>query len=106
MIVLWKILTILPNASCPPPLLCPSGQLCQGASSNGVWGQLRGIMPFKVIHGMSKTPIYSIWLLMKQRCLDPNNPAYRYYGGRGIEVCKRWMEFKTFMKIWEIDQKA
>lgn len=28
---------------------------------------------------------------MKQRCCNPNEPAYPRYGGRGIKVCDRWL---------------
>ena len=34
---------------------------------------------------------------MRDRCNNPNNPSYGYYGGRGICVCKRWGEFKKFV---------
>lgn len=27
---------------------------------------------------------------MLQRCTNPNNIKWKYYGGRGISVCKRW----------------
>lgn len=27
---------------------------------------------------------------MRQRCLNPNNKSYKYYGGRGIKICDRW----------------
>jgi hypothetical protein len=27
---------------------------------------------------------------MKQRCTNPNVPAYHHYGGRGIRVCPEW----------------
>jgi hypothetical protein len=27
---------------------------------------------------------------MRRRCLNPRNPAYRHYGGRGIVICSRW----------------
>jgi DNA-binding Xre family transcriptional regulator len=27
---------------------------------------------------------------MLNRCRNPRNPGYRYYGGRGITVCDRW----------------
>jgi len=48
-------------------------------------------------HGMSRThPIYKSWGGLKQRCLNPNNPNYSDYGGRGIQVCKRWLEFLNF----------
>lgn len=33
---------------------------------------------------------------MKQRCNNPKNHAYKYYGGRGIKICDEWLEFKTF----------
>lgn len=36
---------------------------------------------------------------MKQRCNNPRNVAYKYYGGRGIMVCVRWMDsFQNFLK--------
>jgi hypothetical protein len=34
---------------------------------------------------------------MLQRCLNPSNPAYRHYGGRGITVCDRWLKFVNFL---------
>jgi hypothetical protein len=49
-------------------------------------------------HGMSKTPIYNIWQLMRIRCNNPNNPGYRYYGDRGIRVCERWNDFENFLE--------
>lgn len=51
-------------------------------------------MGFK--HGMWKTPTYHSWQGMKNRCLNQNAGRYRDYGGRGIKVCKRWMEFENF----------
>lgn len=45
-----------------------------------------------------KTPEYSIWVLMKYRCSNPNSPDYANYGGRGIRVCERWREsFAAFL---------
>lgn len=49
-----------------------------------------------VTHGKNKTRLYSIWHGMKQRCLNPNLKGYKYYGGRGIKVCKTWLEFEGF----------
>lgn len=27
---------------------------------------------------------------MKARCLNPKNPEYKNYGGRGISICDAW----------------
>ena len=39
---------------------------------------------------------YSVWNTMKQRCLNPKSAAYKDYGGRGVTVCDRWLDFATF----------
>ena len=51
------------------------------------------------IHGMATTIEYRIWNGMVQRCTNPNNPAYKDYGGRGIEICHEWLNsFGVFLK--------
>jgi len=47
-------------------------------------------------HGMCKTRFYSIWSSMKDRVLNSNNTGYHKYGGRGINLCKRWHRFIYF----------
>ena len=49
-------------------------------------------------HGMADTPVYRVWQAMKNRCYNPKQRAYPYYGGRGISVCGRWREsFSSFL---------
>ena len=43
-------------------------------------------------HGMHDSTSYSSWENMIQRCYNPNATGYKYYGGRGITVCKEWKE--------------
>jgi len=51
-----------------------------------------------VTHGMKHSLEYHTWVSMKQRCTNPNDPAYSYYGGRGITVCERWLNsFEHFL---------
>ena len=47
-------------------------------------------------HGESHTKLYKIWAAMKQRCRNPNNKRYADYGGRGIDLCDRWMDYPEF----------
>jgi hypothetical protein len=48
-------------------------------------------------HRLSKHPIYSIWRGMVDRCRNPRCVSYPRYGGRGIRVCDRWMDFAAFL---------
>ena len=47
-------------------------------------------------HGMKGTSIYDVWTNMKRRCYDKSITRYKYYGGRGIQVCERWHNFSEF----------
>lgn len=47
--------------------------------------------------GRVATPEYSCWMHMRSRCNNPNVPAYKDYGGRGIKVCARWDDFNNFL---------
>jgi hypothetical protein len=49
-------------------------------------------------HGQDGTKVYYARASMKRRCQDPNHPAFKNYGGRGIKVCKRWDSFENFFK--------
>lgn len=45
---------------------------------------------------MARNQEYWVWAAMKDRCLNPNSPQYKDYGGRGVTVCERWMAFDGF----------
>ena len=46
----------------------------------------------RVNHGLWRTPAYTSWDGIIQRCTNPKHPHWELYGGRGIKVCKRWRE--------------
>ncbi len=50
-------------------------------------------------HGMSYTVTHKSWRHMKERCLNPKSKSYKDYGGRGITICKRWLD--TFENFYE-----
>lgn len=60
----------------------------------------KGTHGFVTVHGYGSTsirhPLYTAWMNMKQRVLNPNNPYYPRYGGRGIDMDPRWEDFTTF----------
>lgn len=41
---------------------------------------------------------YATWTSMKDRCSNPKSQPWKNYGGRGIKVCKRWINsFENFL---------
>lgn len=51
----------------------------------------------RFVHGNSRTPENRAWRGMIQRCTNPNNPAFKNYGGRGITICDEWRhDFMAF----------
>jgi hypothetical protein len=46
--------------------------------------------------GYTRTPLYRAWSSMHRRCYNETASNYRWYGGRGITVCKAWHDFFTF----------
>ena len=41
--------------------------------------------------GRSKHPLWNTYASMRGRCLYEVAPNYKYYGGRGITICERWL---------------
>ena len=38
------------------------------------------------------------WQMMKNRCINENDPSYHNYGGRGIIYVEEWEHFENFVK--------
>jgi len=51
----------------------------------------------RLVHGQEGTLVYKAWVMMHQRCKNPKNSAFHYYGSRGIKVCARWESFQNFI---------
>ena len=55
----------------------------------------------RAVHGHARlskgSRTYVSWMMMRQRCQNPNATGYHNYGGRGICVCKRWQAFEAFL---------
>lgn len=63
-------------------------------TSCGCWRKQRA-----TIHGMHKESEYRCWAHMISRCSDRKSRSWKNYGGRGIRVCKRWVQsFAAFLE--------
>lgn len=47
------------------------------------------------------SPIYNSWCNMKQRCFNEKHPKFKRYGGRGISICKEWLNISAFYE-WSL----
>lgn len=46
-----------------------------------------------------RSPEYTAWHGMRQRCLNPRNKDYKSYGERGVEICEEWVgSFERFLQ--------
>ena len=46
--------------------------------------------------------LYLVWVAIRQRCFNPKNKDFKYYGGRGITICDEWNNPKSFID-WAIE---
>lgn len=57
----------------------------------------RGKKPPRYQHRMDEHKrLWRIWNGIKRRCLRPNEPRYKDYGGRGITLDPGWLNFDNF----------
>lgn len=87
-----------------------------GSEVNVVGGSLRRVQNTKscgcyaketaanllTTHGHSKERLFTVWVDMRQRCNNENDPYYQCYGGRGIVVCKEWETDYCTFRTWAL----
>lgn len=45
--------------------------------------------------------LHSVWIGVKLRTTNPNHKSFKYYGGKGIKLCKRWQGSEGFKNFVE-----
>ena len=78
---------------------CAPGCTCKHHSTRNSGQFQKGQKPLSFRHGMTGTPTYHSWMMMKARCRYPQFATlWTHYGGRGIAVCERWSHsFEAFL---------
>lgn len=84
--------------------ICDCGKLVTVRSSGIMTGDTRscGCLRRDLLNEKSskksKMPEYGIYRSIISRCLNPNVKRYNNYGGRGINICQRWLDgFENFI---------
>lgn len=90
----WKV-----KCDCGNVKIVDRGSLLSGKTKSCGCLKREKTIQRNTTHGKSKTREHNAWSEMKDRCLNPNEKAYRHYGGRGITVCDRWKDsFENFLE--------
>lgn len=56
-----------------------------------------------VTHGLSHHRTHNIFIQMKERCYNPKNVSYPWYGAKGIGICQQWLDsFPDFYR-WALE---
>lgn len=89
------------ECTCGTELTVQQGNLLRGNSiSCGCYRSELNVERFTTHgHGAGghKSPTYVSWAGMLTRCRNPNISRWADYGGRGIQVCARWLTFENFL---------
>ena len=94
-----KVANWLCRCSCGNELVVQRGGLIYGGTVSCGCKRALGRAP---THGHKRgggngTPEYMSWRSMRMRCTKPTAKGYKYWGGRGITVCGRWLNsFENF----------
>jgi len=83
---------------CGNKKIVQGGSLKSGASTSCGCFHIEKVTKHGYNKGGNSSPTYHSWINMIQRCTNPNNKCYMDYGGRGIIVCERWLEFINFLE--------
>jgi len=59
--------------------------------------------PIPVHHGLSKHPLYKVWIKIKDRLYNKNHEAYHLYGGNGVIMCKEWLHDPERFIRWALE---
>lgn len=80
---------------------CTKKYLARGKCSTHYWQywKSKDFKPVVETHGMDATPEYVTYYAMKRRVLHAHDKDYKNYGGRGINICDRWLN--SFSNFYE-----
>ena len=76
--------------------------------SNGNNAQSCGCMRYIIIakkvtqHGGYKTTLFSRWSGIRTRCYNKKDHSYKYWGSRGIKMCKEWKNDFVAFRDWAL----
>ena len=84
---------------------CSCGTVMTKRLSSITSGNAKSCGHIRIKHGMTrggvkKSRLFNIYDNMVQRCYNPNNTAYIYYGAKGVTICDEWLNDSMAFFKW------
>lgn len=87
------------KCDCGKETICEERSLKSGNTKSCGCYNISKIIERNTTHNLSSTRLYKIYHGMKKRCYNHKSKSYKNYGGRGIKICKEWLD--SFPKFYE-----
>lgn len=84
------------ECECGGQTICKTDVLRRGQSKSCGCLQRESVTKKNTTHGKAGTALHVRWKGLLGRCNNHNHAAYPDYGGRGITICERWLNFENF----------
>lgn len=97
-LAMWRVRCFCGNEFNTSGASIRNGRTKSCGCTRNTWAKKMGKM--NRTHGETRTRLYVIWKNMKSRCYDTAHKSYKYYGGRGIEVCNEWIDSYESFRNW------
>ena len=79
------------------------GALRQGRTKScGCAGREKSKIRFQK-HGLRYLPVYRVYSHIMARCHNENAPNYKWYGARGVSVCREWRNHPAVFLEWALN---
>lgn len=90
------------RCDCGNTVKVKSGLLYKGATKSCGCYQKEIASRIHNKHKATHQRLLNIWYAMRQRCYRKKNDNYKWYGQRGIRVCKEWRDNYQSFETWAL----
>jgi len=75
---------------------CDKKEVLNGSIKNPFYPKRYGVGCIGELNSKKNIKIYGIWNEILKRCYDSKSKRYKTYGGSGVKVCDRWLNYSNF----------
>lgn len=99
-VAVGKHLKVACVCSCGTEKLIGIAELLNGSTKSCGCMVIEKLVTMSLRHGGESSSLYSVWHTMKSRCSNPKAENFENYGGRGISICREWIDDFAAFRQW------